>query len=254
MFDIPNTLQQSGGDLPEGFVWSYIFYLYAFDRLFMSTPQTHAWLTDYQRMTEALAYMHQRALAGPVIARLAEHPDQAFADQAAWTAHLDRLGVLTLKVNPDPVMVAELIGYGEGVAAGVATTSAVDADDGAGEPDGRAFAVLAGDVQRLGERPDVRDFAVGLAEGGHGVVVPGEDAGGEFCLGGDSGRVLLEFFGRCLAIDLEGYLRGFVERMMKMNRGRAFYTTPETLGDYVLVDFIEHKKQLARGRQARRAG
>ena len=29
-----------------------------------------------------------------------------------------------------------------------------------------------------------------------------------------------------------------------MNRGRAFFTTPETLGDYVLVDFIEHKKQL----------
>jgi hypothetical protein len=32
------------------------------------------------------------------------------------------------------------------------------------------------------------------------------------------------------------------------------FTTPETLGDYVLVDFIEHKKQLARGRGARRAG
>jgi hypothetical protein len=30
----------------------------------------------------------------------------AFADQDAWTAHLDRLGVLTFKVNPDPVMVA----------------------------------------------------------------------------------------------------------------------------------------------------
>src|SRR6266436_85161 len=61
---------------------------------------------DYVLNAEALAYMRQRALAGPVIARLAEHPDQAFADQAAWTAHLDRLGVLTLKVNPDPVMVA----------------------------------------------------------------------------------------------------------------------------------------------------
>jgi uncharacterized protein with von Willebrand factor type A (vWA) domain len=39
------------------------------------------------------------------------------------------------------------------------------------------------------------------------------------------------------------YLREFVERMMRMNRGRAFFTTPETLGDYVLVDFLEHKKQ-----------
>jgi len=44
------------------------------------------------------------------------------------------------------------------------------------------------------------------------------------------------------------YLREFVERMMKMNRGRAFFTTPETLGDYVLVDFLEQK------RSARRAG
>jgi uncharacterized protein with von Willebrand factor type A (vWA) domain len=35
---------------------------------------------------------------------------------------------------------------------------------------------------------------------------------------------------------------------MKMNRGRAFYTTPETLGDYVLVDFLEQR------RHERRAG
>lgn len=61
---------------------------------------------DYVINAEALAYMRQRALSGPVIARLAEHPDQAFADQAAWTAHLDRLGILALKVNPDPLMVA----------------------------------------------------------------------------------------------------------------------------------------------------
>ncbi|MGQ0824919.1 MAG: VWA domain-containing protein [Actinomycetota bacterium] len=39
------------------------------------------------------------------------------------------------------------------------------------------------------------------------------------------------------------YLREFVERMMRMNRGRAFFTTPENLGDYVLVDFLEHRKQ-----------
>jgi hypothetical protein len=41
---------------------------------------------------EALAYMRQRALSGPVIARLAEHPERVFPDQASWTAHLDRLG------------------------------------------------------------------------------------------------------------------------------------------------------------------
>ncbi|MDQ1466157.1 MAG: hypothetical protein QOH10_572 [Actinomycetota bacterium] len=44
------------------------------------------------------------------------------------------------------------------------------------------------------------------------------------------------------------YLREFVERMMRMNRGRAFFTTPETLGDYVLVDFLDQR------RAQRRAG
>ncbi len=55
-------------------------------------------------------------------------------------------------------------------------------------------------------------------------------------------------------LDATGALRAFVERLTSINRGRAFFTTPETLGDYVLVDFIEHKRQLARGRGARRAG
>ena len=41
------------------------------------------------------------------------------------------------------------------------------------------------------------------------------------------------------------YLREFVERMMKMNRGRAFFTTPETLGDYVLVDFLDQTARAA---------
>ena len=61
---------------------------------------------DYVVNAEALDYMRQRALSGPVIARLAEHPMQFFADQVAWTAHLDRLGISALKVNPDPVTVA----------------------------------------------------------------------------------------------------------------------------------------------------
>ena len=61
---------------------------------------------DYVINAEALAYMRERALAGPVIARLAEHPDRCFADHKAWNAHLERLGISALKVNPDPVMVA----------------------------------------------------------------------------------------------------------------------------------------------------
>src|SRR6202048_2368164 len=61
---------------------------------------------DYIINAEALAYMRQRALAGPVIARLAEHPDRYFADHTAWTAHLDRLRISALTVNPDPVTIA----------------------------------------------------------------------------------------------------------------------------------------------------
>ncbi len=61
---------------------------------------------DYVVNDEALAYMRARALAGPVIARLSEHPDRVFADRTAWSAHLERLGVTALKVHPDPALIA----------------------------------------------------------------------------------------------------------------------------------------------------
>jgi uncharacterized protein with von Willebrand factor type A (vWA) domain len=47
-------------------------------------------------------------------------------------------------------------------------------------------------------------------------------------------------------LDASSGLRRFVERMTQMNRGRAFFTTPETLGDYVLVDFVEQKRRMKR--------
>ena len=40
--------------------------------------------------------------------------------------------------------------------------------------------------------------------------------------------------------------RSFVEKLTQLNQGRAFFTTPETLGDYVLVDFIEQKRAMPR--------
>jgi uncharacterized protein with von Willebrand factor type A (vWA) domain len=43
------------------------------------------------------------------------------------------------------------------------------------------------------------------------------------------------------ALDATGYLRHFVEQMTRLNRGKAFFTTPETLGDYVLLEFIESR-------------
>jgi len=60
--------------------------------------------TDYVINDEALAYMRSRHLAGPSLALLAAHADQHFTDQAAWQAHLDRLGLTSLAVTPDPVL------------------------------------------------------------------------------------------------------------------------------------------------------
>jgi uncharacterized protein with von Willebrand factor type A (vWA) domain len=45
-------------------------------------------------------------------------------------------------------------------------------------------------------------------------------------------------------LDPNSYLRQFVERMTQMNGGRAFFTSPDNLGDYVLVDFLEHRRRL----------
>jgi uncharacterized protein with von Willebrand factor type A (vWA) domain len=53
-------------------------------------------------------------------------------------------------------------------------------------------------------------------------------------------------------LDPSAHLRNFVEQLTRLNQGRAFFTSPETLGDYVLVDFIEHKRE-QRGRRAHRS-
>jgi uncharacterized protein with von Willebrand factor type A (vWA) domain len=40
-------------------------------------------------------------------------------------------------------------------------------------------------------------------------------------------------------------LTEFVERMTRLNRGRAFYATPEHLGEYVLVDYVNRRGRVA---------
>ncbi len=57
-------------------------------------------------------------------------------------------------------------------------------------------------------------------------------------------RIVINTF----VLDETGALRSFVARMTKMNRGRAFATTPGQLGDYVLVDFVAHRD----GKQTKR--
>jgi uncharacterized protein with von Willebrand factor type A (vWA) domain len=54
-------------------------------------------------------------------------------------------------------------------------------------------------------------------------------------------------------LDATSYLKAFIEKLTQLNQGRAFFTTPETLGDYVLVDFIEHKRSLRGDRRAHSA-
>jgi uncharacterized protein with von Willebrand factor type A (vWA) domain len=39
------------------------------------------------------------------------------------------------------------------------------------------------------------------------------------------------------------YLERFVDQMTKINRGRAFYTTPEQLGEYLVVDYLVKKRR-----------
>ncbi len=49
-------------------------------------------------------------------------------------------------------------------------------------------------------------------------------------------------------LDASSALTHFIERLTEMNGGRAFFTTPETLGDYVLVDFVEHRRKILSSR------
>ena len=51
-------------------------------------------------------------------------------------------------------------------------------------------------------------------------------------------------------LDATMALQAFIENMTQINGGRAFYTTNEALGDYVLVDFLEHRRRMTH----RRAG
>jgi uncharacterized protein with von Willebrand factor type A (vWA) domain len=38
-------------------------------------------------------------------------------------------------------------------------------------------------------------------------------------------------------------LVGFVERMTQVNRGRAFFTSPERLGSFLMVDYLKGRRK-----------
>jgi uncharacterized protein with von Willebrand factor type A (vWA) domain len=48
----------------------------------------------------------------------------------------------------------------------------------------------------------------------------------------------------CFALDLQRTHYPFVEQIARVNGGRTFYTTPDALGGYVLVDFLQHRRIL----------
>lgn len=50
-------------------------------------------------------------------------------------------------------------------------------------------------------------------------------------------------------LDPEPALSRFIERITEMNGGRAFFTNRDNLGDYLLVDFVEHRRRLISSRR-----
>ena len=44
-------------------------------------------------------------------------------------------------------------------------------------------------------------------------------------------------------LDRNYYLKEFVNQLAKINGGRVFYTTPDRLGEYILVDYVQHKRK-----------
>lgn len=52
-------------------------------------------------------------------------------------------------------------------------------------------------------------------------------------------------------LDRSPYLKAFMDEIARINGGRVFYTTPEQLGEYIVVDYMQHKRtRLGRSRQA----
>ena len=48
-------------------------------------------------------------------------------------------------------------------------------------------------------------------------------------------------------LDRSYYLKEFVNQVAKLNKGRVFYTTPDKLGEYILVDFVANRRRTLRG-------
>jgi uncharacterized protein with von Willebrand factor type A (vWA) domain len=50
-------------------------------------------------------------------------------------------------------------------------------------------------------------------------------------------------------LDRSYSLKEFVNQIAKLNGGRVFFSTPDQLGEYMLVDYVEHKTKQISGRR-----
>ncbi|HMS58465.1 MAG TPA: hypothetical protein PKA49_06385 [Tepidiformaceae bacterium] len=48
-------------------------------------------------------------------------------------------------------------------------------------------------------------------------------------------------------LDRNYYLKEFINQVARINKGRVFYTTPDKLGEYILVDYVQQKKKKLTG-------
>ena len=101
-----------------------------------------------------LAYMRERNLSGAVIGLLSAHADKRFADRAAWSAHLEALGITALAVHPDPVRIATEGALWGSLAAQGLLRGTVIVSDGAGQFDVGDHALCWVHAERLVHKLD----------------------------------------------------------------------------------------------------
>ena len=45
-------------------------------------------------------------------------------------------------------------------------------------------------------------------------------------------------------LDDSAQLMGFVDKMTRVSRGRVFYTTSESLGQYIVMDYLSNRRRV----------
>jgi Transposase IS66 family len=110
--------------------------------------------TDFVLNAAAFSYMRTRALPASLITQLGEQPETDFADQAAWSGHLDRLGFTALTSTPEPVQIATEAALWGSIHAHDFLRDAVVPSDDAGQFAVGRHALCWVHAERLVHKPD----------------------------------------------------------------------------------------------------